>query len=156
VRTLAHKQCIEQQAGGPVDTSTFVRVMLRKMMAILDDWLKSLPDVQFYTSLPHVGEQFITGDNPVVVIQMNDNTIWVPTSTPELKIADLSQILKDPTRRFWVPLSPYVGVSMMSHGDGNPHLPPHAMDPQFVRFLNGLVRGQSSIFRLARDKASLA
>lgn len=156
VRTLAHKQCIEQQAGGPVDTNTFVRVMLRKMWTLLNSWIQNPPNFHFYTSLRHVGDRFITGDSPVLVIQVKDNPIWVPTDTPSLEITDLSQILKNPSRRFWIPLSPYVGVSMLGHGGGEPHLPPQMMDPQFVRFLNDRIRGQSGLFILARDKSSLA
>jgi hypothetical protein len=91
----------------------------------------------------------------VVVIQWNDNPIWVPSSDPKLRITDLGQILNDPTHEFWLSLSPYVCVAIRGHGHGEPRLPPQTVDPQFVRFLNGRVREQSRIFILAKDKASL-
>jgi hypothetical protein len=156
VRTPAHKRCIEEQAGTSVNTNTFVTVISRQALAIMEEWNKNLRGLHFYTSLPHVGEQFITGDSPVVVIQMKDNPIWVPTSFPELKTSDLAQILRNPNHEFWLSLSPYVCVSVRGPSSGEPHLPPETVDPQFVRFLNGRVRAQSGIFWLARDQASLA
>jgi len=156
VRTPAHKLCLEEQIGGTIDTSTFVKIIVRQAKAIMEEWDKNLRRLHFYTSLPHVGEQFITGDSPVVGIQWNDNPIWVPTGTPELKTTDLTKILSNPNQEFWLSLSPYVCVSVRGHVCGEPHLPPQTVDPQFVRFLNGRVRGQSGIFLLARDKASLS
>ncbi|MGO9864996.1 MAG: DUF4238 domain-containing protein [Terriglobales bacterium] len=156
VRTPAHKRCLEEQAGVPVDTNTFVTVIARQALAIMEGWNKSLRRLHFYTSLPHVGEQFIAGDSPVVVTQMHDNPIWAPTSTPELKTTDLTEILNNPNHEFWLSLSPYVCVSVRGPVWGEPRLPPQTADPQFVRFLNGRVREQSGIFLLARDKASLA
>jgi hypothetical protein len=155
VRTPAHKRCLEEQAGGPIDTNAFVTAISRQALAIMEEWNKNLRRLHFYTSLPHVGEQFITGDSPVVVTQMNDNRIWVPTSTPELKTTDLAQILNNPNHEFWLSLSPYVCVSARGPDWGEPRLPPEAVDPQFVRFLNGRVREQSRLFLLARDKSSL-
>ncbi len=156
VRTLAHKKCIEEQAGGPVDTNTFVRTIAKQALIVMEYWDKNLHQPHFYTSLPHVGEQFITGDSPVVVIQMNNNPIWVPTSDPRLTTTDLAQILHNPNHDFWLCLSPYVCVSVRGQSYGEPRLPPETVDPQFVRFLNGRVREQSEIFLLARDKASLS
>ncbi|SPE43652.1 hypothetical protein SBA7_1630002 [Candidatus Sulfotelmatobacter sp. SbA7] len=156
VRTPAHKRCLEEQAGSPLDTNAFVTAIARQALAIMEEWNKSLRRLHFYTSLPHVGEQFISGDSPVVLTQMNDNRIWVPTSTPELRTTDLAQVLSNPNHEFWLPLSPYVCVSVRGHVWGEPHLPPQTVDPQFVRFLNGRVREQSGIFLLARDKASLS
>lgn len=155
MRTLAHKAAIQEQAGKAVDTNTFVRVMLRKIIAVLDGWLRNPPEIYFHTPLPYVGEQFITGDNPVLVIQTNDNLIWVPTDTPTLKITDVQQIVMDPKHRLWLSLSPYVCVSIQGFGGGGTHLPPKPEDPQFVRVFNKLIRGQSEIFTLARDKAYL-
>ena len=57
MRTLAHKAAIEQQAGKAVDTNTFVRVTLRKIIAVLDGWLKNPPEIYFHTPLPLVGQQ---------------------------------------------------------------------------------------------------
>jgi Protein of unknown function (DUF4238) len=99
VRTLAHKSIIEQQARRSVDTNTFVRVAVRKIIVMLDGWLRNRPELFFHTSLPYMGEQFITGDNPVLVVQTNNNPIWVPTSTPTLKITDVQNIVMDPQHR---------------------------------------------------------
>ena len=96
VRTPAYKRCLEEQTGGFVDTTSFVTVIARQALAIMEEWNKSLRRLHFYTSLLHVGEQFITGDSPVVVTQMNDNPIWAPISAPELKTTDLAQILNNP------------------------------------------------------------
>jgi hypothetical protein len=155
MRTLAHKAAIQRQAGLAVDTNTFVRVTLRKIIAVLDGWLKNRPEIYFHTPLPFVGEQFITGDNPVLVVQTNDNAIWVPTDTPTLKITDVQQIVNDPKHRLWFALSPYVLVSIQGFGGGGVHLPPKTEDPLFVRNFNRMLRGQSDIFTLARDKAYL-
>lgn len=87
---------------------------------------------------------------------MNDNPIWVPTSTPNLKITDLEQVLNNPSHEFWISFSPYVCVVMRGYDGGEPRLPPQTVDPKFVRFLNGRVREQSGMFLLARDRASLA
>jgi uncharacterized protein DUF4238 len=83
VRTLAHKGCIEEQARGPVDANAFVRVMGRKMWTMLDAWINNPPKFYFYTSLPHVGEHFITGDHPVLVILLNEKPLWMPRDTPK-------------------------------------------------------------------------
>jgi hypothetical protein len=155
MRTLAHKKAIESQAGETLNTTTFVQVMLRKIMAVLDGWIKNAPEIYFHTPLPYVGEQFITGDNPVLVVQTNDNSIWVPVDKPALKITDVQEIVMDPKHRFWLSLSPYVCVSIQGFGGGGIHLPPKPEDPQFVRNFNELVRGQCEIFTLARDKAYL-
>ena len=155
VRTLAHKQCIEEQAGGPVDRNTFLRVMGRKMWTMMDVWLKNRPKFYFYTPLPYVGEHFITGDNPVLVIQMNENQIWVPADTPNIVITDLGRILQNPNHGFWISLSPYVCVSIRGQWDEKLRLPPETMEPRNVRLFNSLVRGQSKDFILARDKESL-
>jgi hypothetical protein len=155
VRTLAHKKCIEEQAGGEVDANSFVRTIAKQALIVMEYWDRNPSQPHFYTSLPDVGEQFITGDSPVVVIQMNDNPIWVPTSDPRLTTTDLTQILSNPNHDFWLSLSPYVCVSVRGRRWGEPRLPPDTVDPQFVRFLNARVREQSGIFLLARDKASL-
>src|SRR6266571_8487103 len=78
VRTLGHKQCVDTQAGQPVDRNTFLRVMLRQMWTIGDVWRKNLPRVRYFTMLPYVGEFFVSGDHPVLVIQVRGNSVWVP------------------------------------------------------------------------------
>jgi hypothetical protein len=155
VRTLAHKRCIEMQAGRPLDNNTFVRVMLRKMWTIMDFWIKNPPKVYFYTSLPYVGERYITGDSPVLIILMNDNPVWVPTNIPTLGITDVAEILKNPKYGFLVTLSPYVCVSIHGRAGGEAHLPPQSVEQRDVRFLNDLIRGQCEMFTLARDRDSL-
>jgi hypothetical protein len=47
VRTLAHEQCIREQAGGPVNRNTFNNVMLRKMKTMMDAWIENFPDFIF-------------------------------------------------------------------------------------------------------------
>jgi hypothetical protein len=64
VRTIGHKETIEVQAGRQVDTTTFVRVMNRKMLMLLNAWINSPPTFRFYTSLPSVGDRFIAGTIP--------------------------------------------------------------------------------------------
>jgi hypothetical protein len=155
VRTLAHEQCIQEQAGGPVDRNTFNRVMLRKIKTMMDAWIEKFPTFHFYTPLPYIGEQFITGDHPVLVVQVKQNPIWVPTDTPILQITDLTRILKNPNHAFWIPLSPYVCASIQSHSGRKPHLPPETMEPPAVRQFNEFVRGQCKIFTLAKERESL-
>ena len=41
VRTLGHKDCIQEQARAPVDTETFVRVMGRKTIMLLNNWISN-------------------------------------------------------------------------------------------------------------------
>ena len=156
VRTLAHKRCIETQAGAAVDTNTFVGVILRQMWTIMHFWITNSPKVHFYTSLPLVGEYYITGDSPVLVILMNDNAIWTPTSAPTKSITDVTEILKNPKYGFLVTLSPYVCVLIHGEGgNGDVHLPPQKVEQRDVRFINNLIRDQSAIFTLARDRDSL-
>jgi len=156
MRTLAHRATIDLQAGRRVDTNTFVRVMLRKIIALLDSWIENRPEIYFHTCLPFVGEQFITGDSPVLVVQTNDNPIWVPTDTPTLKITDVQEIVANRQHRLWLALSPYVAVSIQGFGGGGVHLPPRTEEPSFIRNFNKMIRGQSQIFTLAKDKPYLS
>ena len=153
VRTIGHKETIEEQAKREVDTNTFVQVMSRKMLTMLEQWVNAPPDFHFYTSLPHVGDHFITGDQPVVVIIVNDNPIWMPVDIPKMGITDLSLILQNPKHAFRVSLSPYVLVSIQGSG-GIVHKQ-ESVDPLYVRHFNSLVRDQCKIFTLAKDKESL-
>jgi hypothetical protein len=155
VRTVGHKETIEEQAGSKVDTNTFVRVMSRKMLMLLNAWIDHPPTFRFYTSLPNVGDRFITGDHPIIVILPHDNKLWTPTENPELRITDLAEILERPKYAFMVSLSPYVAVSIQSSGTGQIHLPPQEIDPMDVRRFNDLVRRQCRVFTLARDRDSL-
>ncbi len=156
VRTSAHRQCVEERGGGAIDANTFISVMLKQMWIILHFWKTNPPEFHFYTPLPHVGEQFITGDHPVVVIQINDNPTSLPIGTPSLAITDITQLLKSPNHQFWLSLSPYVCVALQGPGNGNAYLPPQTLEPPEVRSFNNFIRGQSRIFILARDKESLA
>ena len=91
----------------------------------MDFWIANSPNVHFYTSLPLVGEHYITGDSPVLVILMNDNPIWVPTCVPTKGITDVAEILKNPKYGFLVTLSPYVCALIHGQGgDGAVQLPP--------------------------------
>jgi hypothetical protein len=152
VRTIAQWNCMNAQAGSPIDSRTFLRNMLRLIRTITTAWIDNPPGVEFYTVLPHVGDQFITGDHPVLVIRLNDNPLWVPSSAPELKITNVKDLLADDSCRFWLALSPYVYASIRMLAGGTPQLPPSPVDPQFARLFNGLVRGQCSLFTVAKDK----
>jgi hypothetical protein len=155
MRTLGQKLAIEELSGRKVEREIFVDVMLRKIRTLLDSWLRNLPDLEFYTTLPDVSEQFIAGDSPVVIMRFYDNTVWVPSDPPKAGVFDLPGILEHPNHRFWLALSSYVGVAVNSHGSGASRLPPQFVEPRNVRFINDLVRGQSTIFTLAKNRESL-
>ena len=155
VRTLAHKHCVDVQAGRAVDNRTFLRTMLRQMHTMADLWLKHPPTLRFFTSLPYIGEHFIAGDHPVLVIQVRDNPVWIPTDEPKAQITQLNDILTGPNYGFWLPLSPYVCVSIQPKSDTRSYLPPEPLDPRQVRQMNQLLRDQCKKFILARDKHSL-
>jgi len=155
VRTLAHKSCIDEQAGYQVDKNTFNFTIVRLMRDMADSWLTNMPGFHFYTSLLHVGEQFISGDHPVLIVRTHDNPIWTPTGTPKLKIDNANELLADPRTEFMVPLSPYIYASLRSEDNPNVYLPPQTLDPVQVRFLNDLMRGQCNLFTFAKNKESL-
>jgi Protein of unknown function (DUF4238) len=155
VRTLGHRHCVDIQAGWPVDGNTFLRVMMRQMWTMADIWLKNPPKLRFFTTLPYIGERFISGDHPVVVIHVRDNPVWVPTDDPKAEITQLSDLLTTPNCGFWVPLSPYICVSVQPQDGVKTFLPPEPLEPPQVRMFNQLLRGQSRHFILARDKESL-
>lgn len=154
VRTMAHKQCIEEQARGSVDANTFVRVMLRKTQTVINRWLNDTPIFDFVTPLPYIGETYITGDHPVLALIFNDNPLWVPIDTPQQGITSLADILNRP-HAFAVALSPYVCLYIHGQAKRPPSLPPRTIEPRDVRKFNDLIRGQCKIFTLARDKTSL-
>jgi hypothetical protein len=94
--------------------------------------------------------------SPVVtVIHVKENPVWIPRDEPKAGITQLNDILTNPNYGFWLPLSPYVCVSVQPQ-DGVPsYLPPQPLEPQQVRQLNKLLRGQSKVFIMARDRESL-
>lgn len=155
VRTLGHRGCIDEQAGCSVDTNAFVSAMVRLMYTIWQAWLMKPPSIHFVTSLPHVGDQFITGDHPVLIIRNYENPIWTPTDDPRLCITDVREILGDPKSEFQLSLSPYVAVSIRVQSSGNVTLPPETVDPIKVRAFNKLIRGQCSLFTLAKNREFL-
>jgi hypothetical protein len=129
-------------------------VMLKKTWRLMDEWIKNPPNFYFYTSLPHVAVQFITGDSPVLVMNDNYSPVWTFTAQPTLGITNLEDILKNPTHGFQLSLSPYISVCLQGLG-GRPTLPPQTVDPQNVRSFNDLIRGQCNMFTLAKDADSL-
>ena len=155
VRTLGHRGCVDQQAGRSVDTSTFILAMIKLMHTIWQAWLMKPPSIHFFTSLPHVGEQFITGDHPVLIIRNYENPIWTPTDAPRLGITNVREILEDPKSEFQLSLSPYVAVSIQIQSPGNMTLPPKKVDPLNVRAFNKLIRGQCDLFILAKNREFL-
>jgi Protein of unknown function (DUF4238) len=156
VRTMAHKRCVEEQAGGPVDRETYLRVMTRQLKAITDAWGTNLPSFLFLTSLPYVTHRFITGDNPVVVFTSNRGVIsGPPTETPVQTITQLPDILSNPESQFSIALSPYVTVMIGQPRANAAHVEFSKLDPIAVLKLNALLRDQCRSFTLARDKDSL-
>ena len=155
VRTLGHRGCVDQQAGRSVDTNTFVSVMVKLMYTIWQAWLMKPPSIHFFTSLPHVGEQFITGDHPVLITRNYENPIWTPTDDPRVVITSAKEILEDPKSEFQLSLSPYVAVSIQIQSSGNVTLPPKTVDPINVRAFNKLIRGQCDLFTLAKNREFL-
>jgi len=155
VRTLGHKQCVDIQAGQSIDRNTFLRVMLRQMWTVGHVWRKNLPRVRFFTMIPYVGEFFISGDHPVLVIQVRDNSVWVPTDEPKQSITQLNDILNSPDWGFLLPLTPYICVWVEPRGGVGPYSTLERLEPPQVRHLNGLLRAQSNLFLLARDRESL-
>jgi len=153
VRTLANKECMEEQFAAPLGTRIFVSEMLRQAWAIMRFWGTDPPAFYFWTCLPYVGEHFITGDSPVVILQMNDNLVWMPTDTLTLGIMGLEQILKSPNYSFGIALSPYVSVLLQGHGDGEAHLPPKTRSRRKLgsSMTSCVDRARSSFSREARN-----
>jgi hypothetical protein len=118
-------------------------------------WGKNPPYLKFVTMLPIVGEHFITGDSPVLILQIYDNAVWVPVADPKLRITQLSDILNSPKYEITLPLSPYVAVVAYPRIGPAPWSRPERVEPSQVRKSNNLLRGQSKIFTIARDKESL-
>jgi hypothetical protein len=155
VRTLGHRRCVDTQAGRSVDKDEFLRVMFRLMKTMCDFWIKNPPYLRFFTTLPFVEEHFIAGDSPVLIFQVYDNPVWVPTAEPKQQIGQVTDIFSSLKYEVSLPLSPYVAVTVHRRIGPAPHSFPQTMEPPMVRRFNSLLRGQSRIFTIARDKESL-
>ena len=73
----------------------------------------------------------------------------------KLRITQLSDILNSPKYEIMLPLSPYVAVVAYPRIGPAPSSRPQTVEPSQVRKPNNLLRGQSKIFTIARDKESL-
>jgi Protein of unknown function (DUF4238) len=154
VRTQAHRECIDQQAGISVPQEVFIHNMHRKMKLIADRWLKHTPDVLLWTPLPHLRTQFITGDNPVVSFSHADNESIVQSFMPPTpRIIDLSVTLESPHNGFIVPLSPYVCLTVINSGerDSIRLRPAQCTDPLVIRDFNRMIYNQCVTFVAAQD-----
>jgi len=155
VRTLAHRQCIEELAGGPVNRSTYLNLMVQQIWAITKAWYDNIPNFQFLTALPLVTHHFITGDSPVLVFTSKDSTISTPIVTATPTITMLPELLGNQQTQFLITLSPYIAVSVGQLGPGAPLTQLAQLDLVAVLKLNQHIRGQSQLFTLARDRESL-
>jgi hypothetical protein len=154
VRTMAHKECVNAQAGQTVDRETYLRAMCRQMLTIANAWGENLPSCQMLTALPHVPHRFITGDNPVVVVTTSKSAISAPLA-PVKTITQLPDILNNPESAFLMTLSPYMAVSLTQQRLNSERFEVAKIDPLGVLKLNDLIRNQSQFFTLARDRESL-
>lgn len=155
VRTVAHHRCIEELAGGPVDRSTYLNLMVRQIWAITKAWDDGIPNFQFLTTLPFVTQHFITGDSPVLVFTSKDGTISTPVAKATPTITMLPELLENRQTQFFVTLSPYMAVSVGQLGPSAPLTQLTSIDPIAVLKLNQHIREQSQLFTLARDRESL-
>jgi hypothetical protein len=156
VRTMAHKECVDEQAGQSVDRDTYLRVMCRQALTIINEWLENLPTFQFLTPLPLVTHQFIAGDNPVLVFTSSTSSIsGPPTASPVKGITNLSDILRNPNSQFVITLTPYMAVMVGQQRPHTPQVQVSSLDITATLRLNSLIRNQCSLFTLARDKESL-
>jgi hypothetical protein len=154
VRTQAHRECINLQAGINVPQGIFIHNMHRKMKMIADRWLKHTPDVLLWTPLPYLGTQFITGDNPVVCFSTSEVQPRVASLIPPTpKIVDLNVTLESSHNGFIVPLSPYICLTVINSGkrDSVRLRPPQPTDPIVVRDFNRMVYDQCVTFVASRD-----
>lgn len=154
VRTMAHKECVNAQAGQTVDRETYLRVMCRQMLTITKAWGENLPSFQLLTALPLVTHRFITGDNPVVVVTTTKTTISAPVN-PVKTITQLPDILNNPESEFLMTLSPYMAVRITQQQPNSERVEIANLNPIQVLTMNNLVRNQSQLFTLARDRESL-
>ena len=78
-----------------------------------------------------------------------------PTATPFLTVTNLSEILANPTSVFAMTLTPYMMVMLGRHIAQPGTAKIVGIPSVAVLRMNGLVRNQSKLFTLARDKESL-
>ena len=155
VRTIAYKECVDEQAGKTVDRQTHLNVMCRQVITIMNAWSENLPSIHFLTSLPFVTHRFITGDNPVVVFSAARSLIATPMMSPVQTITKLPDILNNPESQFVITLSPYMAVMLGQQRPNSELVQITALDPTGVLRMNALVQSQSRLFTLARDRESL-
>jgi len=152
VRTLAHRLCVDEQAGIEVPQGVFIHNMHRKMKLITHSWSCNCPDIILWTTLPYLGSQYITGDNPVVCFSTNDGPNVQTFLPPVHKIIDLNESLKSSFNGFIVPLSPYICLQVVNSHRGRVTIkPPQPKDPREVREFNQLIYNQSVQFVAARE-----
>jgi len=101
-----------------------------------------------------VNRYFITGDSPVVVIIPTKATISAPV-TPVQTITQLPDILNNPESEFLMTLSPHMAVRIVQPRPTSQPVEVVKLDPIAVLRMNNLVRNQSQLFTLARDRESL-
>jgi len=152
---VSHQQCIEELAGGPVNRSTYLNLIIQQMWAITKSWDEEVPKFQFLTTLPFVTQRFITGDSPVLVFTSKDSTISTPMFKALPTITLLPELLENRQTQFLITLSPYMAVSVGRLGVNAPLTQLTSLDPMAVLKLNQHIREQSRLFTLARDKESL-
>jgi hypothetical protein len=153
VRTMAHKECVDTQAGRTVDRDTYLRVMGRQLITITKALEEKLPSFQFFTSLPLVTQHFITGDNPVVVFTATDSEIL--GLEPARTITQLPAVLSNRKTQFVLTLSPYMAIAIDLRQPNSETVNVVPLDSIGVLRLNGVIRGQCRLFTLARDRESL-
>jgi len=154
VRTQAHLDCINQQAGMEVPRGIFIHNMHRKMKLIVDRWERQIPDVILWTPLPYLATQFITGDNPVICFSHTEEEPRVHSLVPpEPKIVDLRVSLESSHNGFMVPLSPYLAMTIInsSERDFIRLRPAQCTDPRIVRDFNQMIYNQCVNFVEAQD-----
>jgi hypothetical protein len=142
VRTQAHKRCIDEQAGQELSQDTFFHNMGRKMKKMFDAWLAKFPDILLHTPLPIIGNQFITGDNPVTSVTEKVNPTGIETPYDVLSIVNIDKILQDPNSAFTVPLSPYVCLTVANSGTERIFRSPQTFDSKWVSVINQRTYGQ--------------
>jgi hypothetical protein len=155
VRTVAHHRCIERLAGGTVNRSTYLNLIVRQIWAITKAWDDDIPNFQFLTTLPFVTHHFITCDSPVLVFTAKDGTISTPVVKATPTITMLPELLENQQTQFLITLSPYMAVSVGRLGPNAPLTLLTPLEPISVLRINQHLRDQSQLFTLARDRESL-
>jgi hypothetical protein len=151
VRTEAHRQCIQTQAGGVIAPDVFHHNLSRKMGLITEAWIQRPPDIHLRTSLPYVGSHYVTGDSPVITFAVKDDQ-----ETGEIPaILDIQETLANSKSGFSVPLSPYVRVIVLNGGSGEVKSKAESETPDVVSKMNDLTYGQCVQFVESMDEKSL-